>query len=66
MTPKQLGRKIRRLRRELSWTQARLAQRLNVSVTTVSRWETGSCRPWLTELDAIAKALNAKEGELLC
>lgn len=64
MTPKQLGCKIRRLRRKRGITQAELAQKLSVSVTTISRWEIGFCRPWLTELDAIAKVLEVKEGEL--
>jgi DNA-binding transcriptional regulator YiaG len=64
MTPKQLGREIHRLRRERGLTQAELAQKLDVTVTTVSRWETGSHRPWLTQLDEIARVLEAKGGEL--
>ena len=35
---------IRELRRRRSWTQARLAMHLGVSVGTVSRWENG--RTW--------------------
>lgn len=37
--------RIRDLRRKRGWTQARLARQLGVSVTTVSRWETGSTQP---------------------
>ena len=36
---------IKALREKRGWTQARLARHLGVSVTTVSRWETGHYRP---------------------
>ena len=36
---------IRTIRAELGYSQAELARRMGVTVTTVSRWETGLRRP---------------------
>jgi len=36
---------IRGLRRQLGLTQSQLAERLGVTLVTVSRWETGQARP---------------------
>lgn len=38
-------RNVRRLRRVLGYTQARLARTLHVQPATVSRWESGRRRP---------------------
>ncbi|MBI5969820.1 MAG: helix-turn-helix domain-containing protein [Deltaproteobacteria bacterium] len=39
------GVDIRRYRRLLGWSQERLARELNVSFSTVNRWEAGKTRP---------------------
>ena len=36
---------VKEIRKKLGLTQAQLALRIGVSVTTVSRWETGKCEP---------------------
>jgi DNA-binding transcriptional regulator YiaG len=36
---------IKETRRKLGWTAEELAYKLGVSVGTVSRWETGKCKP---------------------
>lgn len=41
MDSKLIGAKIVKLRKEKAYTQAALAERLNVSHKTISRWETG-------------------------
>lgn len=39
------GEDIRRYRRQLGWSQERLAREINVSFSTVNRWERGKSRP---------------------
>lgn len=39
------GEDIRRRRRQLGWSQERLAREINVSFSTVNRWEAGKTRP---------------------
>jgi DNA-binding transcriptional regulator YiaG len=36
---------VTELREKLNLTQAELAYKLDVSITTVSRWESGTCTP---------------------
>lgn len=40
-----LPARVRRLRRDLTLTQAQFGERLGVSVITIHRWETGQSRP---------------------
>lgn len=44
MDSKLFGKKISHLRKEKQLTQAQLAEKLNISNKTVSRWETGVSR----------------------
>lgn len=37
--------RVKELRQRLGWTQARLAAKLGVEVTTVQNWEHGRARP---------------------
>lgn len=41
MEPKKVGKFLKKLRNEKRITQQKLAEELNVSGRTVSRWETG-------------------------
>jgi len=59
------GNVIRSLREQRKLTQLRLAERLNVSDKTVSRWETGKGYPDITLLEPLAGALGVSVAELL-
>lgn len=56
---------IKKMREERKLTQARLAELLNVSDKTISKWETGRGYPDITMLDAVSKALGLSVAELL-
>ncbi|MFA6796696.1 MAG: helix-turn-helix transcriptional regulator [Bacilli bacterium] len=55
---------ITKRRKELHMTQRELAEKLNVTDKTVSRWEVGKSYPDATILPALAKALNVSIDEL--
>lgn len=59
------GAVIKRLREKQKLTQVELAEMLNVSDKTVSKWENGRGYPDITLLEPIAKALNISTIELL-
>jgi DNA-binding transcriptional regulator YiaG len=50
---------VRALRRALGWTQRQLAAALNVTVTTIARWEQGARA--VTPLAATSLLLLAKQ-----
>lgn len=50
---------IKRVRRELGWTQAELADALGVAANTVARWERGELAPRAPDL--VRLALRAAE-----
>ncbi len=54
MDAKLIGATIAQLRRDHKYTQAELAERLNVSDKTVSRWESGSGYPEITQFPILA------------
>lgn len=56
---------IRMLRERLGMTMYELADRMGVSVATVSRWETGEAVPITTRLGALADVLHCTADELL-
>lgn len=56
---------IRMLRERLGMTMYELAERMGVSVATVSRWETGEAVPITTRLGALADVLHCTADELL-
>ena len=66
MDSKKTGAFICALRKKKGYTQSALAQILNVSNRTVSKWETGDGYPDITLLPDIAKALDVTVDELLC
>lgn len=65
MDTKKTGSFICALRKEKGLTQAALAEILNISNRTVSKWENGDGFPDITILPAIASALGVTVDELL-
>lgn len=65
MNSKTVGAKIVKMRKERAYTQAALAERLNVSNKTVSRWETGDGFPEISLLPKLAAELGISVDELL-
>lgn len=65
MNPYVTGAVIKELREKNRLTQAELAQRLNVSDKTISKWETAKGYPDITLLEPIAEAFGVSVTELL-
>lgn len=59
-----VGRRIAKWRRSAGWSQARLAEKVNLSTETISRLETGVTMPSLTRLAVIARALDVDLADL--
>ena len=59
-----IAENITRRRKELNMTQRELADKLNVSDKTVSRWETGKQIPDALTMQDIARALDMSVAEL--
>jgi len=59
------GETVRRLRREKSLTQEQLAQRLNVSFQTISKWERDESWPDISMLPVLAGFFGVKTDDLL-
>lgn len=60
------GEKIKSLRREQKMTQQALADALNVSLRTISNYETGGLRPRYEETyDKLAELFNVPKAYLL-
>lgn len=59
------GNLISKIRKENNWTQDDLAQQLNISNKTVSKWERGEGLPDVSLLQPLAKVLNISVDELL-
>ena len=59
------GAAIRQLRERKGLTQAALAEKIDVSPKTVSKWETAKGLPDISLLDAIASALDVSVMELM-
>lgn len=65
MDQQKIGGLLKELRNEKSYTQERLAEQLNVSRRTISRWETGSNLPDLSILMELADFYGLDLRELL-
>ena len=65
MNNRLFGERLAALRKEKGLTQAQLAEILNVSNKTISRWETAEGYPEITLLVPLAKALGVTVDELL-
>ena len=61
----EFGEKIQKLRNENKWTQEQLAEKLFVSRTAVSKWESSKGYPNIDSLKDIAKLFNKTIDELL-
>lgn len=59
------GAVIKKLREEKKLTQAELAEELNVSDKTISKWETGKGYPDISLLESIAQTFGISITELL-
>lgn len=60
-----LGARISDLRKSRQWTQAQLAERIEVEPETISRFERGATAPSLHTLEKLAQALKVSVGDLL-
>lgn len=61
----EFSEKLKALRAEQGLTQEQLAQRLYVTRTAVSRWETGTGTPNLDSLQALARLFGVSVDDLL-
>ncbi len=64
MDQQKIGRFLRELRSEQGLTQAQVAERLNVSNRSVSRWENGATMPDFDLLMQLSDCYNIEVGEL--
>ena len=65
MDSKYVGERITQLRKKKGYTQAKLAENLNVSNKTISRWETGDGFPDISILPQLAAELGISVDMLL-
>lgn len=60
-----IGQLIMRQRKEKNLTQEQLAEKLNVSNKTISKWENGKCMPDYGIIESLCKALDITIAELM-
>ena len=65
MTPRQMGRRLKRLRVAREMSQAALAKRARLTREYVNKLEAGKQDPSLTTMTALAKALGVPVTALL-
>ena len=65
MNQEKMGKFIAECRKKKKMTQEELAERLNVNIRTVSRWETGVCIPDLSLYESLCNTLGITINELL-
>ena len=65
MDQKRIGSFLRELRKEKELTQGQLAEQLNVSDRTVSRWENGNNMPDLSVLVELADFYDVDIKEII-
>ena len=65
MDQQKIGGFLKKLRKEKNLTQEQLAEQLNVSGRTVSRWETGSNRPDISILVELAEFYDVSIPEII-
>ena len=61
----QTGKLIAELRKKQGLTQQQLADKLNLSNKTISKWESGNGSPDISNLPVLAEALGISVDELL-
>lgn len=59
-----IGKRVRNLRKRCNFTQAQLAEKVNLTDESISRLETGKSIPSVEKLNEIAVVLNAEIKEL--
>lgn len=59
------GERLRELRKSAKVTQTALAEKLNIHLQTVSKWERGVSEPDISQLGELAEALGIGIGRLL-
>ena len=59
------GKFISRKRKEQNLTQEQLANKLNISNKTISKWETGKCMPDYSVVEALCDVLKITVSELV-
>ena len=64
MNQKDIGRFIAAKRKEKNLTQEQLAEKLNVSNKTISKWENGKCLPDYSIIELLCKELDITITEL--
>lgn len=57
--------KLKEYRKNLNFRQKDIAEKMNVTVATYSRWENGKIYPRTEKLSALAKILNCSVLDLL-
>lgn len=62
---KEFSRKMKEIRNETGLTLLEIAQELNVSETTVSRWENAKAEPNIDKLKKLARILEVTVDELV-
>lgn len=65
MDQQKIGRFLKELRKAKNLTQEQLAERLNISGRTVSRWETGNNMPDISLLVELAEFYNVSIPEII-
>lgn len=65
MNASRMGATIAKLRKKMGFTQLELAEKLNVSAKTVSKWECGGGYPEITMLPAICEIFGVTADYLL-
>lgn len=63
--PKLLGKKVKRIRKEMKLTQEQVAEKVGVSTNYIGFIEQGRYAPSLEVIEKIAKVLKVKPSELL-
>lgn len=65
MNQQNIGKFIAKKRKEQNLTQEQLAEKLNVSNKTISKWENGKCMPDYSIIEDLCKELNISIPELM-
>lgn len=65
MNQENIGAFIREMRKEQGMTQEQLAEKLDVSQKSISRWENGKTMPDLSLYEPLCEALGVQVSELL-
>ena len=60
-----LNQKITQLRNDNNWSQEELAEKLNVSRQSVSKWESGQAKPDLDKIIALSDIFDVSTDYLL-